>query len=89
VNLQAGAQVQALTKLHSMADRGLFGFASSEERVPSKVKGTDFDAVGLVSEGYNDSHGAVEQQSVANSGAFCPVSQCCHKKPSREQVDAS
>jgi WD40 repeat protein len=54
-NLQAGAQVQALTKLHSMANRGLFGFTSSEERVPSKVKGIDFDAVGLVSVGHNDS----------------------------------
>lgn len=50
-----GVAVQTLHKLHTTASRGLFGFSTSEERAPSKVKSVSFDATGLVSIGHNDS----------------------------------
>lgn len=62
-SLQTGTQVQTLTKLHSTANRGLFAFSHSEERVASKVKGIEFDAVGLVSVGHDETISCVPWSS--------------------------
>lgn len=53
-DVSSGVAVQTLQKLHSTVNRGLFGFTTSEERAPSKVKCIDFNAAGLLSIGHND-----------------------------------
>lgn len=54
-DITTGVEIQTLHKLHSTVNRGLFGFSSSEDRAPSKVKSLSLDATGLVSVGHNDS----------------------------------